>query len=71
MEGRTIELRGHGGDTLAARFFEPTPRHGERAPGIVLVREVLASHGGEVGVDDSPEGGACVWFSLPGAPTSA
>lgn len=33
--------------------------------GLAIVREVVASHGGDVGVEDAPEGGACVWFEVP------
>jgi signal transduction histidine kinase len=33
--------------------------------GLNIVRDVVAAHGGKIGIDDSPLGGARVWFVLP------
>jgi NtrC-family two-component system sensor histidine kinase KinB len=33
--------------------------------GLNIVRDVVAAHGGTIGVEDSPLGGARVWFVLP------
>lgn len=43
----------------------PGTEGGGAGLGLAIVREVVASHGGEVGVEDAPEGGACVWFEIP------
>jgi len=37
--------------------------------GLYLCRQIIAAHGGEIGVDSSPNTGACFWFSLPLAET--
>ncbi len=52
------------------RVFElfhrvPGTESGGAGLGLAIVREVVASHGGDVGVEDAPEGGACVWFEVP------
>ncbi|GAB4453422.1 MAG: hypothetical protein Kow00120_23370 [Anaerolineae bacterium] len=33
--------------------------------GLSVVKAIIAGHGGEVGVDDRPGGGAVFWFTLP------
>jgi signal transduction histidine kinase len=33
--------------------------------GLATAAAILASHGGAIGVDDAPDGGACFWFELP------
>jgi K+-sensing histidine kinase KdpD len=33
--------------------------------GLAIVRAIVAEHGGRVGVENRPEGGACFWFELP------
>ncbi len=45
----------------------PGTEGGGAGLGLAIVREVVASHGGEVGAEDAPEGGACVWFEIPSA----
>jgi signal transduction histidine kinase len=35
--------------------------------GLALVRRAVDAHGGEIGIDDAPEGGTKVWFTLPAA----
>ncbi|MEZ4234807.1 MAG: HAMP domain-containing sensor histidine kinase [Myxococcota bacterium] len=35
--------------------------------GLALVRQIARAHGGEAGAGNQPEGGACVWVSLPEA----
>jgi signal transduction histidine kinase/HAMP domain-containing protein len=49
----------------------PGTEGGGAGLGLAIVREVVASHGGEVGVEDAPEGGACVWFEIPHATSEA
>ena len=43
----------------------PGTEGGGAGLGLAIVREVVASHGGDVGAEDAPEGGACVWFEIP------
>jgi two-component system sensor histidine kinase KdpD len=33
--------------------------------GLAIVKAIVAEHGGRVGVENRPEGGACFWFELP------
>lgn len=33
--------------------------------GLSVVKAIVAAHGGQVGVDDRPEGGSIFWFTLP------
>ncbi|WP_235497343.1 ATP-binding protein, partial [Aeromicrobium sp. Leaf272] len=33
--------------------------------GLATTRRLVRAHGGRVGVDESPTGGAAVWFELP------
>jgi len=33
--------------------------------GLATVRRIVRSHGGRVGIDESPDGGARVWFEIP------
>lgn len=49
------------------RLFEPFvyKREGGLGLGLAVVRQIVRSHGGEVGVDASPLGGARFHFSLP------
>jgi signal transduction histidine kinase len=35
--------------------------------GLFIAREVVRAHGGEIGVEGEPGGGACFWFTLPRA----
>jgi two-component system sensor histidine kinase KdpD len=49
-------------------LFEPFRRgEGSRSTGLGLAicRGVVAAHGGAIGLDDTPGGGATVWFTLP------
>ena len=41
--------------------------------GLATVHRIVTAHGGRVGADESPEGGAELWFELPddGVATSA
>jgi PAS domain S-box-containing protein len=35
--------------------------------GLSVVKAIVEAHGGQVGVDDRPDGGSIFWFTLPGA----
>jgi signal transduction histidine kinase len=41
---------------------EPTTGYGL---GLYICREIIAAHGGRIGVETSPTGGAAFWFTLP------
>jgi signal transduction histidine kinase len=51
------------------RIFEPLARLATDVPGsgigLATCRRVVEAHGGRMGVDDNPGGGAVVWFELP------
>ncbi len=55
------------------KIFEAFQRLGTRASGtgigLALCKTVVASHGGEIGVDSTLDGGATFWFTLPIART--
>jgi signal transduction histidine kinase len=53
-------------ERVFAKFFRVpgTSRHGTGL-GLSIVRDIVRSHGGEVGVDQAPMGGARVWFTIP------
>ncbi|HTO09374.1 MAG TPA: ATP-binding protein [Myxococcota bacterium] len=41
------------------------PHHGGAGLGLFIAREIVHAHGGEIGVEDEPGGGALFWFTLP------
>jgi signal transduction histidine kinase len=55
------------------RVFEPFYRvPGQGKPsgiglGLAIVREIIRTHGGSVGVDSAPGKGSVFWFTLPQA----
>jgi signal transduction histidine kinase len=55
------------------RVFEPFYRvPGQGKPsgiglGLAIVREIIKTHGGSVGVDSTPAKGSTFWFTLPQA----
>jgi signal transduction histidine kinase len=53
-------------DRIFAKFFR-VPGTAKRGSGLGLsiVCDVVRAHGGEVGVEDSPLGGARFWFTIP------
>ena len=53
-------------DQVFTRFFRVpgTTRQGSGL-GLAIVGDIVRAHGGEVGVDDSPLGGARFWVSIP------
>lgn len=52
------------------RVFEPMVRAHTRIPGqgigLATVRRVVQAHGGRVGLEETPGGGATAWVELPG-----
>lgn len=54
---------------LFRRFVHPGTGHDKAHYGVGLglsvVKEVVEAHGGQVGVEDRPGGGAVFWFTLP------
>jgi signal transduction histidine kinase len=51
------------------RFMAPTASANLGAPtgfglGLSVVKAIVAGHGGQLGIDDRPGGGAVVWFTL-------
>jgi len=56
-------------DDVFRRFVRPgaedeTSKAGARL-GLSVVKAIVDAHGGQVGVDDRPDGGAVFWFTLP------
>ena len=55
-----------------ARLFEPYYRTADAMQtdtsglglGLAIVKLIIDAHGGRVGADSRPSGGACVWFEL-------
>lgn len=54
---------------LFRRFARPHPEHdrgyGGVGLGLSVVKGIVEAHGGQVGVENRPGGGAVFWFSLP------
>ena len=57
------------------RLYQADPsrdrRTGTSGLGLSIVRALVEAHGGRVGAENQPEGGAAVWIELPIAATSA
>jgi signal transduction histidine kinase len=69
-----IVVRDHGIGIPAdarRRVFEPFERSTDQAPGsglgLATVQSIIRAHGGKVGIEETPGGGATVWFDLPAA----
>ncbi len=80
VRGRTVRVevadRGPGipaeeREKVFERFYRSdaarTSNHGSggRGLGLAIARELIVRHGGTIGVDSAPEGGARFWFELP------
>jgi len=52
------------------RVFDPMVRLDTRVPGtgigLATCRRIVEAHGGRIGVAENPDGGAALWFELPG-----
>lgn len=48
-------------------FFKPSGATGVEGVGLAVCRAIVQAHGGTISVDDQPDGGARVAFSLPAA----
>jgi NtrC-family two-component system sensor histidine kinase KinB len=56
------------GQAIFEKYFQmPSAPSGGAGLGLFIAREIVRAHGGEIGVDDEPGGGACFWFTLPRA----
>ena len=38
--------------------------------GLSISKDIVEAHGGQIGVEDTPGGGATLWFTLPRAATN-
>jgi signal transduction histidine kinase len=48
------------------KYFQlPNAPHAGAGLGLFIAREVVRAHGGDIGVEDAPGGGALFWFTLP------
>jgi signal transduction histidine kinase len=68
----SIEVRDSGAGVpppLRDKIFEPffTTREKGTGLGLAFVREIVRDHGGDIAVDEAPEGGARFTFDLPAA----
>ena len=71
-----LEVRDHGpgvpdyalGQVFERFFSLPRPDTGKKSTGLglSLVREVAILHGGQAGLNNHPEGGACAWMAYTG-----
>jgi len=51
------------------KFFRvPGMTSGGAGIGLSICKEIIAAHGGEIGVDSTPGAGATFWFTVPSAP---
>jgi signal transduction histidine kinase len=62
---------------LFSRYYGPLPQplspEGHQGPrkkrglglGLYVSAEIVAAHGGEIGIKPNPEGGSVFWFTLP------
>lgn len=61
------------GEGVAAHLFEPYSRDRQAGVphvdgvglGLAIVKAIIDKHGGQVGAENRPEGGACFWLELP------
>jgi two-component system phosphate regulon sensor histidine kinase PhoR len=52
-------------DTLFQRYRRADHSVGGTGLGLMIVREIVEAHGGEVGVESHPGRGSRFWFRLP------
>jgi signal transduction histidine kinase len=71
-DGWRVEVADNGPGVPADRrgqVFEPLVRVDETAEGtglgLAICARVVRAHRGEIGLDETPGGGATVWFELP------
>lgn len=71
--GWRISVADHGPGVPAQdreRVFDPMVRLDTRVPGsgigLATCRRIVEAHGGRIGVAENPDGGASLWFELPG-----
>lgn len=51
--------------TIFERFVRVPETQGGAGLGLSIAKEVVEAHGGLIGVEDGPEGGARFWFTVP------
>lgn len=77
-DGWRIVVRDHGigiPTDARRRVFEPFERTADHVPGnglgLATVRSIVEAHGGRVGIEETPGGGASIWFDLPAGESAA
>jgi signal transduction histidine kinase/DNA-binding response OmpR family regulator len=81
VQGETLRLEVHDSgegvppeqrESIFERFHQNSPEQTEGLGlGLSISREIIVAHGGRIGVEDSPLGGALFWFEVSQAPPQA
>ncbi|WP_081426160.1 ATP-binding protein [Sorangium cellulosum] len=65
LEDTGVGVAPHVADTLFQRYRRADHSVGGTGLGLMIVREIVEAHGGEVGVESHPGRGSRFWFRLP------